>query len=147
MEIKRADLRDLDQLTPLFGGYMDFYGQVKDPVKHREFLSERIENNESTIFMAVDDNENGIGFTQVYPSFTSVGLDKILILNDLFIHADHRGKGVGRALIDAVKNLALEVGAVRFDLETGVDNIAAQRLYENYGFTKTEGYYYYSYSM
>ena len=94
MTIKRVNLSNLDQLTPLFGGYMDFYGQIKDPAKHREFLSQRIKNNESTIFLAVDENGNGLGFTQIYLSFTSVGLGKILILNDLFVHADHRGKGV-----------------------------------------------------
>jgi len=147
MNIKRVVLNDLDQLTRLFGRYMDFYGQVKDPSKHREFLSERIKNKESTIFIAVDKDGTGMGFTQVYPSFTSVGLGRILVLNDLFVHADYRRKGVGRALIDAVKELAAEVGAIRLDLETGVDNITAQRLYENYGFEKSKGYYYYSYTM
>ena len=145
MNIKKATLSDLDLLAPLFSDYLEFYGSDKKASSQRDFLQERLTNRDSTIFLACDEQDNGVGFTQVYPSFTSVGIGKLLVLNDLFVHEDHRGRGVGRALINAVKEFAESVGAVRFDLETGIDNLTAQRLYEDFGFIKTDGYLHYSY--
>ena len=71
MNIKKADLNDLDILEPLFVSYLIFYGEKADPAKVSQFLKNRIQNNDSTIFLALDSKNKGLGFTQVYPSFSS----------------------------------------------------------------------------
>lgn len=147
MKIKKASINDLPVVLDLFRAYLQFYR--KDPSKEdcRSFIEERLRNEDSAIFLAEDANGEPMGFTQVYYSFTSVGMARILILNDLYVNEEHRNRGVGRALINAVRDLAREKGAVRFDLETESDNTNAQKLYENYGMTKSEGYFHYSYTV
>ena len=147
MQITKVTLEQLEQVIPLFSGYLTFYSKSHDIHMIRSFLKERITKNESTIFLAQDESLTAMGFTQVYRSFTSVGMAPILILNDLFVESEFRKMGVARALIDKVKGMAKDEGAVRFNLETGISNHKAQRLYESYGFVKSEDYYYYSYEM
>jgi len=147
MNITKATMEDLPEVVALFDGYLSFYGKSPSKEESKNFISERISKDESTIFLARDEEGNAMGFTQVYPSFTSVGMGRTLILNDLFVHSNYRKLGVGRALIDKVHELTKEVGAIRFDLETEESNTNAQRLYESYGFVKSEGYFHYSFNI
>ena len=72
--IRKATLQDLDQLTTLFDQYLVFYKKPSNIEKHKSFLKERLENNEAIIFMAFDDTikEKAIGFTLIYPTFSSI---------------------------------------------------------------------------
>lgn len=71
-------------IAPLFDAYRQFYGQTPDLEGARQFLFERLQGGESVIF-AVMEGENALGFTQLYPSFSSVSMKPIWILNDLFV--------------------------------------------------------------
>jgi hypothetical protein len=73
VEVRRADVTDLDQLVPLFDAYRRFYRQSSDLEKARPFLWERFEKSQSVIFLAIQDGV-AIGFTQLYPSFSSGAL-------------------------------------------------------------------------
>jgi ribosomal protein S18 acetylase RimI-like enzyme len=96
--IRRADVEDLDLVAPLFDTYRRFYGMTGDPEAARRFLRERIERNESVVFVA-SENGNAVGFTQLYPSFSSGAMARIFILNDLFVAPEARRFGVGSALL------------------------------------------------
>lgn len=137
MHVRQANLDDLDELVPLFDGYRQFYKQESDEEGARSFLKERLENNESVLYMAFAKAEEtpAVGFTQVYPLFSSVQMQRMLLLNDLYIDPDFRGQGVGTALIDTVKNLCRNLGQKGIALQTAHDN-PAQKLYEREGFKK-----------
>ena len=68
MTIKRATLNELDSLTELFDLYRLFYEQESNIEGARDFLKERLISKESVVFIAFDEN-NPIGFVQLYPSF------------------------------------------------------------------------------
>ncbi len=136
MNIHRATLDDLSPLAHLFDLYRIFYKQTSDLAAAEAFIHERLSLNESVIFVAKIDGEYA-GFTQLYPSFTSVGMKRIWLLNDLYIHKDFRKKGVGEALIRHTFDYARKTGRVRVILETGSDNIQAQALYEKIGFERS----------
>jgi len=136
MNIHRATLDDLRPLSHLFDQYRIFYKQKSNPTAAESFIQERLSLNESVIFMAKIDGEY-TGFTQLYPSFTSVGMKRIWILNDLYVHQDFRKKGVGEALIRHTFEYARKTGRTKVMLETGKDNIQAQKLYEKIGFTRS----------
>jgi ribosomal protein S18 acetylase RimI-like enzyme len=87
------------------------------------------------------------GFTQLFPSFSSVACTRIFVLNDLYVAESCRGQGVGRALLAASRSHAQEVGAARLVLETAVDNRAAQVLYESFGFEREAGFLAYALSV
>lgn len=148
MKIFKAESVDLQTSSLLFDLYRQFYEQKSDINSAKEFLSERILNNESVIFLAVCEQANdGMGFVQLYPSFSSVSLKKIWILNDLFVHKSHRRKGVAEALIEKSRMLCIETDAKGLILETHKSNADAQRLYDKTGFKKDEDHFYYILSV
>lgn len=138
--IRKASLKDLDQLTPLFDKYLIFYKKKSNLEKHKSFLKERIENNEAIIFMAFDDEnkDKAIGFALIYPTFSSVLLSKILILNDLYVDSTIRKNGVGEKLILETVALAKELDSNLIRLRTAKNNVIAQGLYHKMGFVRDE---------
>ncbi|MFD4929575.1 GNAT family N-acetyltransferase [Peribacillus butanolivorans] len=142
MGIQKATLNELDSLTELFDLYRVFYEQTSNLEGAREFLKERITNEESVIFMAFD-GDNPIGFVQLYPSFSSVSMMRSWVLNDLFVKGNARKKGFGEKLLKAAIAFAKETGAKGVSLETDKDNGNAQKLYEKIGFIRESNYFYY----
>ena len=138
--IRKASLKDLDQLTPLFDKYLIFYKKKSNLEKHKSFLKERIENNEAIIFLAFDDEnkDKAIGFALIYPTFSSVLLSKILILNDLYVDSTIRKNGVGEKLILETVALAKELDSNLIRLRTAKNNVIAQGLYHKMGFVRDE---------
>src|SRR5687768_51206 len=102
IEIRKASVAEVDSLVPLFDAYRQFYKQAPDGEGARRFLSERLEKGESVVFLAVE-NGRAIGFTQLYPIFSSVGMGKSWLLNDLYVEAGARKKGAGDLLLEAAK--------------------------------------------
>ena len=143
MEIVKATIGQLDIISPLFDAYRVFYGQESDLNVAREFIESRLNNNESVIFLALDDEGNGLGFTQLYPSFSSVSAAKTWVLNDLFVSDTARRQGVARKLMDAAKEMGLKDDVKGLALETAESNGNAQKLYESLGYEKESGTYHY----
>ncbi|MDE2224606.1 MAG: GNAT family N-acetyltransferase, partial [Xanthomonadaceae bacterium] len=126
-------------------GYRIFYKQAPAPAAARTFLEERLRRDESVIFIARDGgNREALGFTQLYPLFSSVSARRIWVLNDLFVTPVARKCGVARALMDCARDFATETGALRLILETAEDNHAAQALYESLGYVRESGERHYS---
>lgn len=140
--VRQALLGDLDALVPLFDGYRQFYGKPADLVAARGFLQARFEHAQSVLFLALDGDEP-VGFTQLYPSFSSVSLARVFILNDLFVLASHRRSGVGSRLLRAATDHARALGAVRVSLNTDVANRAAQATYEARGWKRDQEFHAY----
>ncbi|MEP6693062.1 MAG: GNAT family N-acetyltransferase [Chloroflexota bacterium] len=132
MLVKRAGLDDLSAVAPLFDAYREFYEQ-SDLVAARAFLADRLRHEESVIFIAVAEDGHALGFTQLYPSFSSVSLKRLWILNDLFVAADARRQGVARRLLERAREWAVETDAKGLILTTAVTNRPAQALYESCG--------------
>ena len=145
MEIIRANKQHLHRLAPLFDGYRVFYKQTSDPTAAEKFLTERFDREDSVVFLALDNDGKGMGFTQLYPSFSSVSMQRVYILNDLYVASAWRGQGVGAALLNAAKAFALKAGSKGLTLETDVDN-PAQHLYERLGWKKDDDVFHYTWT-
>jgi GNAT superfamily N-acetyltransferase len=143
MKIIKASLANIEQLIPLFDAYRVFYKQPSDPLAARNFLVDRFKQKDSTIFLALDTETNGLGFTQLYPSFSSVRMQRTYILNDLFVTKTARGQGVGEALMLRAKEFAKQEGSRGLTLETDRDN-PAQKLYERLGWVKDTKVFHYT---
>lgn len=145
--IRKATTQDLDQLTNLFDQYAVFYKNPSNYEKHYAYLKERLENNEATIFVASDEKnkEKLIGFALIYVTFSSLALNKILILNDLFVDSSARKKGIGEKLILETVEFAKELGANDIRLRTAKNNTVAQGLYHKMGFVRED--FLYSYDL
>lgn len=141
--IIRATPEHAELVVPLFDAYRRFYKQASDLDGARDFIGERLKKDQSVIFLALD-GENAVGFTQLYPSFSSSSMRRLWILNDLFVAPEGRKKGVGEALMERARQLAVETDAEGLTLETAIDNHTAQRLYEKLGYKKDEIYFRYN---
>ena len=147
ISVKQAVLENIRGVSELFNSYRMFYKQGTDIDLASEFISERINNSESVIFFAQNQDGDYLGFTQLYPTFSSVSAKKSWVLNDLFVAENARGFGVAKQLMDAAKTLASETNANGIALETSEGNHNAQALYESLGYKKGSGVYNYFLSL
>ena len=136
--IRRASPDDAEAIAPLFDLYRTFYQQPSDLALARRFIGERLEHEQSVVLLA-EVAGKAVGFTQLFPSFSSVRAGRSWILNDLYVHASARRNGVARALLRAAAEFARADGALRLELETDPDNRSAQALYRHMGWEPYEG--------
>ncbi|MFJ5789138.1 GNAT family N-acetyltransferase [Lysinibacillus sp. NPDC097162] len=130
MEILHATMDELEEVTVLFDEYRQFYGLESDRSSAKAFIQLRMALKESIIFIAVV-NGKTIGFAQLYPTFSSIALQRAYILNDIYVTDDARGQGVGKALMEKVFQYCEQQDARYVTLQTATDNVHARKLYEN----------------
>lgn len=136
VRLLRAGLEHLEKVATLFDGYRQFYGQTSDLKKATEFIKERLEKEDSVIFLALDEKNEGLGFTQLFPSFSSVSMKRLWILNDLFVSEKARNKSVAKSLIIEATKFAEASGAKGLTLKTAISNTPAIALYESLKWTR-----------
>jgi ribosomal protein S18 acetylase RimI-like enzyme len=141
LRIRRLDHADLDRVVPLFGAYREFYERTQDPAQERAFLLERLDRDECVIFVA-ESGRRAIGFTLLYPMFSSLSLRPTWVLNDLYVLPEHRRHGVAARLLAEAREFARATGAEYLTLETAREN-PAQHLYEAEGWKRDELFLHY----
>ena len=146
--ISAATPADAGPLAPLFDAYRVFYQAGSDPEGALRFLSDRLSRGESRIFFASLARSESLdpiilGFTQLYPSFSSVSMKRLWILNDLYVIPERRKTGVGAALMERAKAFAWEDGSKGLSLATQTGNLGAQALYSKQGYRKDTEFFHY----
>ena len=127
MIIRRAKKKDIDKLSVLFDKYRIFYRQESDIENARSFLRKRMKRKESVIFVA-EERKELIGFTQLFPIFSSVSMKRTWLLNDLYVNEKARGMGAATKLLDAAKDFGTETNSKGLILQTAADNFTAQKV-------------------
>ena len=135
-DISRITISEIAELHPLVEQYRAFYKQPKND-KTLSYLEERIKNEEAIAFIARVGGE-AVGFTLLYPTFSTVLLSNIWLLNDLYVEESARGNGIASELMDVAESAAKQAGATRVFLRTANDNLPAQALYEGRKWVKDE---------
>ncbi len=143
MRYRNAKKNDLDQIAKLFDAYRVFYRKESDIESAKRFLSERLEQKDSEIFVAETPDNLIAGFVQLYPLFSSTRMKKLWLLNDLFVNPDFRSKGISIDLIEKAKQLVRETKACGMFLETEKTNVVGNKLYPKTGFILNEASNYY----
>jgi GNAT superfamily N-acetyltransferase len=128
--VVQAHFEHLEEIARLFDQYRVFYKQPSDLEAAKKFIQERFRKRDSVV-LAARDAKRLVGYTQLYPSFSSVSMKRVWILNDLFVEEACRRKGIATLLMKAAESFARDTGAVRLILATQVSNAAAQPLYES----------------
>lgn len=141
MTIIKAEIQHLNDLVPLFNNYRMFYRQKSDAEAANFFLKKRIEKQDTTILIAYNKNK-AVGFTQLFHSFSSISMQPIFILNDLFVDSDYRKQGFGVALLNKAKLLCKTLNYKGIGLQTETNN-PAQHLYESLGWDKDQDLQYF----
>jgi len=134
MTIIQAQIEHLNVLAPLFDDYRVFYEQTSNVKEAKTFIKARIINKDSIIYIAIIDSKV-VGFTQLYPLFSSVSMEQMYLLNDLYVNSNYRNKGIGQQLIKEAKDFCVTNNYKGLAIQTANNN-PAQHLYERLGFKK-----------
>ena len=147
ISIRAAQESDLAQIVELFNLYRCFYGKESELALAQDFIAQRLQNNDSRILVAATNQQQLVGFVQLYPIFSSISAQKAWLLNDLFIRAEFRQQGIAAKLISKSIKLGAESAAAWILLQTRHNNYTAQKLYEKLGFVRDTEYLTYSYNL
>ena len=124
---------EFETLLPLIAAYQRFYEvEDVDSDRNRFFFRRFVAPSEDGELLAARD-EGGLilGYACLYWHFSSLQALETVLMNDLFVAPEARGRGVGRALIEATVEVARERGAAWVEWSTAPDNHTAQRLYDS----------------
>lgn len=142
IHIKHPKKEQLTILAKLFDAYRVFYRKEPDFEGAIAYLSERMEQKDSVLFIAEKYGEI-VGFTQLYPLFSSTNMRRLWLLNDLFVSPQHRGEKISKLLIIAAQEYCKSTQAQGLSLETEKTNQIGNSLYPKMGFEKDEAHYFY----
>ena len=143
LTIEPVTVEQLDALLPLIAAYQRFYEvDDVDDDRNRAFFSRFLAPSEDGMLIAAREGSEPLGYACMYWHFTSLVPAETVLMNDLFVTEDARGRGVGRALIEACAAIGRERGAHHLEWATAPDNRTAQRLYDTTGAERTEWFQY-----
>ena len=142
-----AEKKHIKNVGELFDLYRQFYKYESNLIQSTNYIKERIYNKESKIFIAINNREEPVGFVQLYETFGSLDLGKIIILNDLYVKKNYRKNKIGKQLILRSHKYAKKIKAKRIQLSTATDNFIGQTLYESLGYVKDTDFYTYDFEI
>lgn len=145
-KIQLANISHIEEIAPLFDAYRVFYHKPSDIEGAKQFISDRIKNDESVIFIAYL-NDKAVGFTQLYPIFSSTRMKRMWLLNDLYVNTEVRKTGLGKLLLEAAQNHCKNTNGCSVILETEKSNIIGNHLYPKMGFELDNDHNYYSWDI
>ncbi len=140
--LKKANTKDAKKIGEVFDLYRQFYKKESDVEICKKYIKERLNNNEADIFIFEDNNEC-IGFVQLYTTFDSLELSKKIVLYDLYVRSEYRTQGFGKKLMFAALEFAKKNNISGIELSTSKNNTTAQSLYEKLGYERDEDFYNY----
>lgn len=139
LQIAPIDPAEFERLLPLIAAYQRFY-EVEgiDEERNRSFFRRFLAPSEDGLLLGARDGEEILAYACLYWHFSSTQAVEAVLMNDLFVSEAARGRGVGRALIEASAAVARERGASKLQWSTAPDNATAQRLYDSTGAERSE---------
>jgi GNAT superfamily N-acetyltransferase len=138
VEIAPVSAAQYEELLPLVADYQRFYGAEPDTERNREFFRRFLEPSDDGLLLGARDGDGFLGYACLYWHFSSTRATEAVLMNDLFVVAEARGEGVGRALIEASAEVARRRGARILEWSTEPGNATAQRLYDSTGAERSE---------
>ncbi|MEX2107026.1 MAG: GNAT family N-acetyltransferase [Solirubrobacterales bacterium] len=143
VEIAPIAPSEFEQMLPLIADYQRFYEVEEiDEERNRTFFRRFLAPSEDGMLLGARDRSRLVGYACLYWHFSSTKAAETVLMNDLFVKPSVRGRGVGRALIEASAGVARERGAAHLEWATAPDNLTAQRLYDSTGAERSEWFEY-----
>lgn len=139
LQIAPVEVDEFERLLPLIAAYQRFYEVDEvDEERNRAFFRRFLAPSDDGILLGARGDGELIGYACLYWHFSSLAAVETVLMNDLFVSAQERGRGVGRALIEASADAARERGAAHLEWATAPSNATAQRLYDSTGAARSE---------
>ncbi len=143
VEIAPIAVGEFERLLPLIAAYQRFYEVEEiDEGRNRAFFRRFLAPSEDGLLLGARHDGRLVGYACLYWHFSSLEACESVLMNDLFVEESARGRGVGRALIEATADVARERGVPFVEWSTAPDNHTAQRLYDSTGTQRSEWFSY-----
>ncbi len=143
-DIQPALLTDVAELAELFDAYRVFYKAESALPQSEAFVRGLVTQRKTHFFLAREaEGRPAVGFVHLMPSISTVAMRPMWLLEDLYVAAAGRRKGIASALMAHAEKFARETGAERLTLATAHDNRHAQALYKRMGYVKEDHFWYY----
>jgi GNAT superfamily N-acetyltransferase len=137
--IEPVTAEQFETLLPMIADYQRFYEVEEiDEERNRAFFARFLDPSDDGILIAAWDGDRLLGYACLYWHLSSLAAAETVLMNDLYVDAADRGRGVGRALIEAAAEIARARGAHSLEWATAPDNHTAQRLYDSTGAERGE---------
>lgn len=133
IEVRPVREKEFEALLPLIAAYQRFYEvDDVDDDRNRSFFRRFLAPSADGELLAARDAGGALlGYACLYWHFSSTRAVETVLMNDLFVVPEARGDGVGRALIEASRDVARARDAAWLEWATAPDNHTAQRLYDS----------------
>jgi GNAT superfamily N-acetyltransferase len=130
---------EIEALAEIFDRYRTHYGEASDVSRAISWLGENLGTGRLQAFVA-EESAQFVGFAITTDVPASLRLGHFWQIRDLFVLPARRRLGVGRALLESVREAAIASGALRLVVQTEDDNDSALRLYADSGYAVIQGY-------
>ena len=138
MEVTPIAEEQFETLLPMIAAYQRFYEvEDVDEERNRAFFRRFLAPGDDGLLLGAWDEGELVGYACLYWHLSSLSAAEAVLMNDLYVDSSHRGRGAGRALIEAAAGVARERGAHHLEWSTAPDNLTAQRLYDSTGAGKS----------
>ncbi len=140
LNIKQADLDNAGHASAIidllnnyardrFGG-----GEELSELTKRNLIPE-LQRHPTTLILLAFLEQHAVGMATCFVGFSTFNAKPLLNIHDLIVDVDHRGHGIGRALLESAEHAAKRIGCCKLTLEVVDGNATARGLYESFGFT------------
>jgi GNAT superfamily N-acetyltransferase len=131
LSIRPVAPTDFAQWQPLWQGYNRFYGRPALPNEITQTTWSRFLDAHEPVYAVVAEKEGRlVGLAHYLFHRSTIHIEPVCYLQDLFTNEAMRGQGVGRALIEAVYERAMIAGCPRVYWQTHESNLTAMKLYD-----------------
>ncbi|HTO09314.1 MAG TPA: GNAT family N-acetyltransferase [Myxococcota bacterium] len=139
IQIREADLSredDARALVEIVDSYARGPGGQNAPLSAaaRARLPQGLRAHPAAFALLAFDGGRPVGVAVCFVGFSTFHGQPLVNIHDLAVLPDHRARGIGSRLLEAVEQRARTLGACRVTLEVGDSNHRARRLYERHGF-------------
>jgi ribosomal protein S18 acetylase RimI-like enzyme len=139
-KIVRADYTDPghrraipDLLNAYAKDLLGFRSEIESHVLDR--LVPGLERTPHAVVLLAEADGDYVGMTVCFLGFSTFHAKALMNIHDFMVLKDFRGQGIGRALLEEIETIALDMGCCKMTLEVQENNTAARRLYRSVGFT------------
>ena len=141
MNIRPATIDDLPSLLNLEQGIIDSERPYdlflkKEDVAYYDIPNLISDSKAHLVAVELDGEIIGSGYAQIRPSKACHVHENHCYLGFIYLEPEHRGKAVGRAILDALKDWGVSQGMEHFHLNVYSENKSAIRAYEKAGFAR-----------
>jgi GNAT superfamily N-acetyltransferase len=139
LRIEPVSEAELETVLPMIADYQRFYRvEDIDGERNRRFFHRFLQPSDDGLLLGAWDGSRLLGYACLYWHFSSLSAAETVLMNDLFVAEAERGRGIGRALIEASAEVARGRGAHSLEWSTEPGNVTAQRLYDATGAERSE---------